>query len=686
MTPPEPPPAASAPYSHPAAGPGLALLLALACLALIPVGPADAQSPAPPVAPAAILVPDQPQPIMPLADVKPGMKGYGMTIFHGADIEPFDVTVVSVVNNTSPKHGVIWITSDDPRMLKSGGAQGMSGSPVYLWEPGHEGEPGQGGRLIGAFAYVYGETVGFLAGVQPIEYMRDVSGRVQPPSQREPDAQASSGDVGRALRLLTSMQDAADEVNASPYARHQLDAVIRMLRDASGQGAGNAPPRSADDHDGRDPRPMLVPLSVRSPDVARTMRRILEPMGLTTAAGPVSASTAPPANVDADRVRLQPGSVLSVPFSFGDLDLAGHGTVTDVLPDGTVLGFGHAMDAVGSTNVPMATGYVHFVVPRLSISFREAGVLSVAGSLLQDEQAAVAGSSVTEFATAPMTVAVQHAQQPARSYQYTLVDNPTITPIAAAICAMESLTAVQDIPLKSTLRFKGDMDFTGGRTLSVDTVIPAGGGIDLAFGVLPYITAMMNNPFEDLKLEGMSLEVSVEDKLLAGSITNASIDRAIVRPGESIDVAIDVLIFGQGVTRHHAEVRIPVDLPEGDYPLLIADAQSYAMQVMQTRPHLFAAESVDDLRDSIQTMLDVKADALYVSLITTNQGIAVGRQEMPSLPSSIRSIIAKPTRTTATPYLETVDAVIDTDAVVLGAHSFQIQVRKPNSNFDGAGG
>ena len=65
----------------------------------------------------------------------------------------------------------------------------------------------------------------------------------------------------------------------------------------------------------------------------------------------------------------------SLPFAFGDLTVAGHGTVTDVLPDGRVLGFGHSMDGTGPTSLPMATGYVNFMVPRDQLSFRVAGPL-----------------------------------------------------------------------------------------------------------------------------------------------------------------------------------------------------------------------------------------------------------------------------------------------------------------------
>src|SRR5262252_10937804 len=75
-------------------------------------------------------------------DIKPGMKGYGLTVFQGTKPERFEVRVISVLHNFLPKQDIILIQSDDPRLLHSGIVAGMSGSPIYLE-----------GRLAGALSY-----------------------------------------------------------------------------------------------------------------------------------------------------------------------------------------------------------------------------------------------------------------------------------------------------------------------------------------------------------------------------------------------------------------------------------------------------------------------------------------------------------------------------------------------------
>ena len=134
-----------------------------------------------------VIVPEQPTPIMPLADIRVGMKGYGRTVFQGTRIEPFNVEVISVVPNSSPKRSVIWIRCGDPRMVESGPVQGMSGSPIYLWDEDEPHELNKGGRLIGAFAFGFTESKQCLVGVQPIEYMRESATRIA-----DPDGQAQA--------------------------------------------------------------------------------------------------------------------------------------------------------------------------------------------------------------------------------------------------------------------------------------------------------------------------------------------------------------------------------------------------------------------------------------------------------------------------------------------------------------
>src|SRR5436309_245455 len=101
--------------------------------------------------------------ILPLSEVRPGMKGYAYTIFAGDQAEKFDLEVIGVMPNfLGPKQSVILIQLLGPKVERTGVVAGMSGSPVYLE-----------GKLAGALSLRLGIfTKAAIAVVTPIEAVR----------------------------------------------------------------------------------------------------------------------------------------------------------------------------------------------------------------------------------------------------------------------------------------------------------------------------------------------------------------------------------------------------------------------------------------------------------------------------------------------------------------------------------
>src|SRR4029077_2642394 len=99
-------------------------------------------------------------PILPLDQVKPGLRGVAYTIFAGDKIEPFDVEVVGILPNLmGPKQSIILVQLHGEKAEHTGVVAGMSGSPVYV-----------DGKLMGALSLKFGVFVKEpLAGVTPIE-------------------------------------------------------------------------------------------------------------------------------------------------------------------------------------------------------------------------------------------------------------------------------------------------------------------------------------------------------------------------------------------------------------------------------------------------------------------------------------------------------------------------------------
>lgn len=616
-------------------------------------------------------------PILPVDQVRSGMAGYGLSVFRGSRIEPFAIEVLSVMHDAGPDRSAVWIRCTDPELRRIGPVAGMSGSPVYLWGDDEPHVLGHGGRLIGAYAFGFAGSRDAIVGVQPIEVMRAIAGRADAPSEPA-SAMRAAGDADPAP-LLQALLSAAGEARLHERTTWRA----RVLADWA---AERTAPVTA--HAGQAPatgsaRPLHLPMMMRSASLAEAMGPVLATLGLRAVSGG-AAGARPPDWIRPDAIRLEPGAVLSVPLTFGDLDLAASGTVTEVWPDGRVLAFGHGMSGMGGQSdtgggpiaMPMATGFVHFVQPGLLGSFKLGGTARVRGGLVRDETAAVIGRPDGRFETAPVHVEVRMAGQPVRSYDYEVVHDPKLTPVLAAIVVGESVAAEQNPPDQNTIRLSGRIDFGAGRVLELDSWMPAGNALATVIELVPPMTMMARNPFESVLARDVRVRVDVEPDVRLASLTHGRLDHAELAPGDALGITVRLQPYRAAAVEQRLELPIPDFAPEGQYDLLICDARTYLKRLMRNRPHLRAATSVDQLFAFIKRVTRVKADALYVVMDLPGAGLAVGQQELPNLPSSRAAMMATPTSTLATPFREWVETRTRMPFMTEGALKFKITLSR----------
>jgi hypothetical protein len=211
-------------------------------------------------APAVRAATDQP-PILPLEQVKPGMRGVAYTIFAGDKIEPFDVEVIGILPNLmGPKQSIILVQLHGEKAEHTGVVAGMSGSPVYV-----------DGKLMGALSLKFGVFVKEpLAGVTPIEDVLSIP----------------TGDASTPKTL---------SVRSAPVTQSQRYPVPEKWAQAAG-ASGEA-----------FLEPIAAPLvfSGFSPATLRQYANEWAPYGMVAAAG----GTAPPASDDA---KVVPGDMVSM--------------------------------------------------------------------------------------------------------------------------------------------------------------------------------------------------------------------------------------------------------------------------------------------------------------------------------------------------------------------------------------
>jgi len=584
-----------------------------------------------------------------VSEVKTGMKGYGLTVFHGTKIEKFDVEVVSVVKNSfGPNQDVILIMCNDERMKHSGPVQGMSGSPIYLYD-----ESGTA-RMIGAFAYGWGLSKDPLAGVQPIEYMLKLTPR---PSQAPaPQANAAKGGSWNVFKA-----------GLVPNSSRDLDWTKLIRLPAQNTTARNGL------------MPMSIPLSVGggSPKLLETLKPIFEGSGFVPLAAGAGASD------DTVDVEYEPGCSLVVGLLEGDLSLAAVGTTTEVIGD-RVVGFGHPMFSEGDTAVPMNAGYVHTIVANLQSSFKLGTSGKAKGSLDLDTSVGVAGSLGNMPKYFPITVDVKWpGARVNRTFNYKAAVHDQYAPVMVGAAIQSSIAQMENLPKDATVITHVELTFDNGRTVKIDNESTTITGPDAALGgaingaVLP-VQAGIVNPFKKTMVTGVKATIEVKSGAKESMILSMRLDKPTYEPGDTATAIITLDNFKNPRSEFAMKIAIPEDFKDGEYSLMVGDGTSLIMSEIEANPGKFDVRSVDDLFDLFDFALSPRTDTVYAKLTHEADGVSLGGANMQMLPASRRALLAGTLNLNVMPLTSSVVTSQPFDHVISGAAQASVVVKKKN--------
>jgi hypothetical protein len=597
---------------------------------------------------------------MRVSEVRPGMKGYGRTVFSGTNIESFDVEVIDVLKNFNPKFDVILIHCDGAELEHTGAVAGMSGSPIYLYDD----EKHQHARMIGAFAYGWPLTKDPIAGVQPIEYMVSI-----------PTASGKDSSNGTAAAGTPS---ATENVSASKP-RWSLDDVPIYPGKKLDPAMLSAHTTRSDAM--RDPmrlQPLATPLSVSGMS-AKSIDQLapwFKACGLIPLQGGGTIGGAASSGLGDPDAKLEPGSVLAVPILTGDADLTAIGTVTEVIGD-QVFGFGHPFNNEGPIELPMGAGKVSTIIANLQTSFKLGSLTKIRGELTADQSTGVAGVSGKAVPMIPIDIHVVYADGSVDdTYHFQSAVHPRMTAMACGAAVGAAMSGRKELPQYHTLDYDFTIDFADGRTIRASNTGVNGGAAEVFQQLSLPILAAGENPFRRVGMKRISTTVRVGSEAKMATLEAVQVPKLKYQPGETVKSFVTYRPFRAAEAIMPVEFELPRDLPAGTYQLTISDWEKFFNDERQSKPFMFSAESIDELFSVVNEVIGIKHNALYIRLLRQPDGVAVGRTALPRLPSSRREMLLGAGRSDMTAFVSSVVKVVPTDLVMSGSADFSLVIEK----------
>jgi hypothetical protein len=332
----------------------------------------------------------------------------------------------------------------------------------------------------------------------------------------------------------------------------------------------------------------------------------------------------------ANEKTLTPGTSISVQLVRGDYSIAASGTVT--FRDGDrIYAFGHPFLSLGMADMPMTESSVLTVIPNINNSFKLAVPGQMVGSISQDRSSGIFGKLGQAPKMIPVKINLRTSRDRTESYSYEIANDSFLTPLLLNITIFNTIIASERGLGESTITVKGAINVKGQETIQLDNRFSAGNSAALAAGsVAGPANSLLSSGFEDVQIEGVTLDIASSDTRYAGTLERIAVDRTEVRRGEKIEVQAYVRTdSGKQFVQ-----RIPVEIPEDATPgqLLVFVGDGGALQE-GSAAKAFVPQDLSQLVRAINKVK--KSDRLYVKLFRITPGAVIGTDELPNLPPSV---------------------------------------------------
>jgi len=588
--------------------------------------------------------------VMPVSEIKTGMKGYGLTVFRGTEPERFDVEVLGVIRQFRPHQDLVLIKTSHPRLEIAKVVAGMSGSPVFL-----------NNKMIGAYAYGWQFGSEPIAGVTPIQSMLDELARPLPimspipalptPARREGASLGSQGDG--------AAQGTAFTTDAGTY---DLRAHAQRLAARANPGG---------ETHGSKLLPVATPILLggMGDGAAKLARDLLEPLGLEPVQGGGAGNA-----VDADApTRFVNGGAIGVQLVSGDISAMGLGTVTRVEGD-KLVAFGHPMMNGGVTAMPTAIGRVHWVLASQMRSFKLGEAVRPLGALVNDRQAAIVVDSKSVAPRFPATVEIEGVPgAPHKSWSFTIAHEKFMSPSFVAIAVGSAIEATTSERRDVTWRATTEIVVAGYGTIRLeDGGVAVGGTPDADEWVrsraVRAIGAILNNPWQTARVEKLTTKLSVRFARDSYRLRGADALADVIDAGQPARIRLHLLPFAGAEEQKVIEVPIPRELAGKDVDIELAPGYTET-------PELPSPERLADLISNLPRQ-NYPLDSVVASIKLGEHGVAFRGQVAGRLPPGALDLLRPGSDTAAPePFVSYVRTAVPIHRMIEGKDRVRVHVR-----------
>ncbi|MDB6113146.1 MAG: hypothetical protein JWQ62_91 [Lacunisphaera sp.] len=524
-------------------------------------------------------------PLLPLAEVQPGMKGEVWTVFKGNTAEPFEVRVTGVLRNAlGPGKSMILCELTDPRVQSMGAVAGMSGSPLYL-----------NGKVAGVLAYQIQrfETVRY-AGFTPISDMLEIS------------------TLPEAKNIYVPTPIPVKGERATSRGADALAASITPMSPAFSLGG-------------------------LSPGVASLLEPQFAALGLNVNAlggndgGSDNSQSAIPTPKS-----LRPGDVVAVALAIGDITLAGTGTVSYV-EGNRILAFGHPMLSLGATELPMASAEIVAILPSQYNSVKIGNTGGIIGSFSQDRLSGIYGELGRKPAMVPVDIDFP-TRLNRKALHFEVVRHEQVLPAIAATGLSQAVLGSNEAGFARGFKVTTTVDFPGTEPVKLTQLYPGPEGFRQSLGeFVGNLSLWLFNPYERVFPDHIRFSVEDTPETPQGTIEQMLVSRAEAGPGERLDLTVGWRPFQGDSASEIVHLDIPREWAGKDLEVILTNGP--ALDELTGHTHSVPISQLRSFEEYISALRSFRqSDGLYLAVVERTRLLTDQRAMTQDTPGSLERI------------------------------------------------
>jgi hypothetical protein len=338
---------------------------------------------------------------------------------------------------------------------------------------------------------------------------------------------------------------------------------------------------------------------------------------------------------------------------------------------------------LGTCEFPLMTGYIHTIYPRQSVSFKLGSPLRTVGVINADVSTGIAGwlGRKPEMLPVRMTVA-REPEGTSRTFNVEVArQRSMLAPLTYSVLT-NSVDMEGELPEELTAELSARIEVEDHAPIVIKDTFSgssySGGRAPMALynQIASVVGLMTYNTYKPVRINRIECDTRIMPGRRTAEIEAIELDSEVLAPGDTLRATLFIRPFKGPRQRLPVSLKLPADLPEGNYTAIVCDDLSNARFELRDNPNLSNPQNLEQVFETLRVQTAAKRTNIVVRVPINAVGVALAGKSLPNLPPSMVQILGNSRRTGAQTMAGALVSRKATDYVFQGSESIKFTVTK----------